>query len=648
MQKPYKNNTSASYLSLVNNNTKTYLRSEDFDELLHQTELKAPINSENRNIPKFSNLETLLRERTTEGGKYEPGMCVEFKINEFDWEIGEITSVFQPNAQDFVDIENQKFITSSVYYLVNQKFYVNEKNVRVPRDTLNFVFGKRPFLWQQLTILQLEKVFHSGKKIINSYENINPISFASSRFNIWLNHPENEEFKAVYQAQPEISQQLLLSYLLTPFEEIYDVIHNHKKWDFQDKEISLYSYGGVATFSPCSVFSVLVLQIVAPILLVIYSMYLSDGDPNIRFDVVLDEESSDAGKPLNGNLIPSTSFNQFCSGIDGDREIEHGYRVAKAVLFFVLYMYTWTIVKDVQWNSLYHSNLQTSTASKISYLQEKLWKKGFPKISIFFWHRVEVVMRSTYLCFASAALLFILFNTVSALDIFLNALAFNFLEQLDKKIASTPWFDPGKQKIKSGVIELIIMNYIEFKTLAKYKSICVFFDIRRDDYIKQVGKVGLRSKKLALKDQGNEDYLTCVEKYLNNFEHKAQKKVGEQDKNGNTAKFNWGFPFRVWSRWDQILFLPRVPYTVDTVQKNSIQKSFQSTKRIFKGKSKTALSLIFGRDIISSLITAWRNASMKYRFILFFLGLIELSAFYLRLLFPLLFFVWFLFVAVCY
>eukprot|EP00968_Pinguiococcus_pyrenoidosus_P018845 scaffold1954_cov268-Pinguiococcus_pyrenoidosus.AAC.282 len=72
---------------------------------------------------------------------------------------------------------------------------------------------------------------------------------------------------------------------------------------------------------------------------------------------------------------------------------------------------------------------------------------------------------------ANVRQIFILFNTTDATDILLNALAIEFIAELDEEIAAADWWDPERRYIQAGTVELTIRSTLRMHLLEDYREV---------------------------------------------------------------------------------------------------------------------------------------------------------------------------------
>ena len=79
-------------------------------------------------------------------------------------------------------------------------------------------------------------------------------------------------------------------------------------------------------------------------------------------------------------------------------------------------------------------------------------------------------MNTTYECVLYLLNIYILYTTQDVTDILLNALAIEFVHQLDESYVDSAWWDTDFRYIKAGAIELVIRKYLNLHVLRDNKK----------------------------------------------------------------------------------------------------------------------------------------------------------------------------------
>ena len=153
------------------------------------------------------------------------------------------------------------------------------------------------------------------------------LEFATSRFEVWLEADENEDFRNHYEEQSRITQDLLRKNLFSAFEFMNEVVD---KWDFHDTNLSVYTYSGVLVSGLQVLFIVCMVQLVIAHILVYIYLFTTDGEPSARFNVNDDFEAE------NGNFFPSTNLTIFCNTGEDKFRPEGKLMLAMVIVIYLL------------------------------------------------------------------------------------------------------------------------------------------------------------------------------------------------------------------------------------------------------------------------------------------------------------------------
>lgn len=617
-------------------------------------------------------IDTCLRERQSEFIIFEQGMWVEYRSNDMRWKVGRVNRVIEqpPDDWDFDEEgEDPPQDRMEISYNIGVEGVVYEDNIRAAEAGLQAVFGKRPWLFQQFMLLQLEKRLRFDAAHEYDFEQIDNLKFATKRYDAWLNAPENEDFKKLHDKQPEITQKLLKTHLLTPFDLCDFIVERKDEWNFNDPDISVYTYAGVLGAGLFTLTAVMGVQLFIPLILLYNNIVLSDGGASPRFEVteIIDEEVDDVDIFVNnGNFLPFTNFDQFCST---DRDV---FRYeGKVLLTLVIIIYLLSVVPDAALGFYRTSGGYFSTYSKINSLRQIIWEQQDDDIPQEIGYKVDRIMNTGYICLLYTLMLFVLLNTPLVLDIILNALAIEFIHRIDEVIADADWWDEGNRWIKAGTIELVIQATLRLRILESAQKICSEYDIDRKDYVAAVGGMqSLMNSNLARRDEKDERHMTDIERVFESVAREAESADDGyvlEEYRKKTVQFGiinkilgyFGkrkglfkrYPeYRVWSRWEKVLFLPRLPSPDFDVGPNNKAKSSQVQlgKTDLREFREHVLSVLTFGELLSTLKTCVKNTNYTRIPLKVFIGLIEWFLYIVTLFFPFIVFGALFAVPLCY
>lgn len=324
--------------------------------------------------------------------------------------------------------------------------------------------------------------------------------FAVDYWERWLHHPKNADFFDQFNDERigEFGRRELVDHIMRPFVLMERVKHDHERWNFNDDDsISVYSYlsiFGTEFMLPCVIVG---LQFSIPALLFLHLDFR--------------EETGAMGELCQGfeNLVWYGSTGAEC-------EINV---VAQGMAIVVLSYYLFKVVPDT-FDSFYNVLGAADTAySKLQSLRHEIWKQRKDRVGQIVGYQMDISMNTAYVCLLYMLNVLVIINTNSAFEIILNALAFEFVIDLDHEFAKSNWWDADKRWIRAGAIELILQNTINKRMLKSKDRFSTDYhvpldeltDLFKDTNGRSGGKL-LKDKTVAAKDIQNEKFMTNDEK----------------------------------------------------------------------------------------------------------------------------------------
>ena len=388
-----------------------------------------------------------------------------------------------------------------------------------------------------------------------------------------------------------IAQKLLETHLLTPFEVMDRIVEDTDNWDFTDSNITVYTYYGVLGSGLAMVLVTFAIQFLSFLVLFFNQFLEIDGDSNLRFEVISREIGNSSrldffpeAAPFASFLglenifaIPHTSAERFCP--------QTGRTYGKILLFVMILLYCVKVLPDTLYIWFRVSGGDPSTSSKINSLRSIIWDKDHDSIAQQVGFKIDRFMNTGFICLLFMAMLLILLATDNLIDIILNALAIEFIHQVDEKLADSEWWDRDGRWIQAGTVELLLLSELKLNTFKDASLICKRYDIDPDAYSEALGGMKtLRDPVLAKKDDQNIEFMTKKEILWKRFAEYAIENGRTRAINQFVKKpkyfgifetllsqlgirlspmFGRHTEYRVWSRWEKILFLPKVPFIID-------------------------------------------------------------------------------------
>ena len=382
---------------------------------------------------------------------------------------------------------------------------------------LNKINSEPIRLWQQHCLLQLERRLRFQRNHEHDFAEIDNQKFATNRFEAWLNAPGNEDFLQHYEDQTVIAQRLLETHLLTPFELMDRIVEDKENWDFTDPNITVYTYFGVLGSGCSMVLVTFVIQFVAFLVLFFNQFLEIDGDANARFNVRAEEIGNssrfdffplgDAAFSFFGSnffSIPQTSFDLFCP--------QQGRSYGKILLFVIILLYCVKVLPDTLYIWYRVAGGDPSTSSKINSLRSGIWDSNQDSIAQQVGFKIDRFMNTGFICLLFMSMLVILLATDNLIDIILNALAIEFIHQIDEKLADAEWWDRDGRWIQAGTVELVLLDRLRLNEMRDATSFCKEFSIDPEEYSAALGgMIPMKSKDVADVDDKQDDFMTKKE-----------------------------------------------------------------------------------------------------------------------------------------
>jgi len=599
---------------------------------------------------------------------FDSGDWVEVRGDDMKWAMSKIRQVqtreipgFDPEAPGNADIAEEDIPKETFYYFEAGKKTVGRKyeryDVRAPRQGLEAIFGPRPFLWQQYALVRLESYLRLEENHAFDFMDFNIYLNARRWFREWLEHPDNSDWlEEIYRIEEPHTQELLRHHLFTPFKLMEAIRSNKDDWDFDDPNITVYSYLAVLGNGVGMVAVVVTIQILIPLVLIYNAtVFGTEGGRSGSGDETVFNRRFDP--PTNGSLFGTTTWDQFCAG-DGSQE-------GKILLGLVILLYLVQVIPDTLFAIYNVAGVAGTTFSRMNSLRRVVSNQNEDSITQIWGFKLDRWMNTAYLSALNVIMLYILLMTENVLDIILNALAIMFIHQIDENIANAGWWDGDLRWITAGTLELVIQSIVQTKVLKNPLLLRKQYGITKEDYEKAMGSTSnslFDSKQADLDEDDpvfneskarrnvaffdeNRKYFGLIEEMLAKVHFPGAKHL---------AIFNRYEDYRVWSRWDDILYCGALP---DSEFEAKIGESVATTPLADLDPFYT-----FAKGIILKVLTFYTlfvdtakevefgvNWHLPIRMVFKFMAaLIDWFSYFIPLVFPFVVLVSLLFIPICY
>ena len=516
------------------------------------------------------------------GYAYKPGEWVEIQGAEMSYRIQMITRVLKlsPPNWDWNDPANEGQNPEWMYfYHAGNKRMIEAHEVRSPKEGLVRIFGQRPWIWQQWACLKLEHTLRFQEGHQDDFMSKDVPKFATDLWERWLNHPLNHDFRKVYfdDRVGDRGRQELVNHIMTPFTLLDKMKEDKEDWNFHEEtRFSVFTYLGLLGSGYIIPIAITMLQVAIPGIL-IWNLL----DPDSKD--LLDPDSEETSCP---------SLSRFGYTNECGRS-----PVSQAMSLVVLLFYLFKVVPDTVSSFYDTTGAGVSVYSRLVSLRRQIWTRGDDRLEQLIGFRMDIYMNTGYVNLLYMLNIFIIINTDDAFEILLNALAFEFVIQLDNAFVQSVWWDPGHRWIMAGSMEIVLQSVILQSALSSAERFAESFHVTKELALRVgAGDPHLfRNYSVAEKDVASTKFMTNDEtvKFLckkvaletNNKEAIVEyqkprvffgcilsfiKHIGY--KGGGV--FDRYASLRTWSRWEEILYVVPVPDVRETLSVDSTGKTF--------------------------------------------------------------------------
>ena len=555
---PVKGKTANQILEELKKNPDTFL---DPEEVEHLVEAEFP--DEEKWPSKADVIDSCLH-CGENGLQFKLGQWIERPGSDMLWHLEQIRRISRT-----VDLEEpDKY---QYWYKTSCGSMFRVEDVRAPRDGLQLIFGARPFLWLEWALLKTEQFIRFQEDHERDFEIVDFITSADRLFEEWLTDERNKDFKELYDQQPDHLRKKLKDHIFSPFKLMSAVLNDKERWNFEEVEPSIYQYNGLLGSGFVTSIIVLFIQVMIPFLLFMYQIRSSSRFPNYGYNNV---------SSLDFKAIFETNAVTFCNqAVAFDAVI---------INFIVFLVYVIRVVPEV-WDSFYETvGDKDNLNSRVNSLREISWQQGDDTIWMQLGFKLNRYLNAFYVALLNLILLFILFLTTTTIDVILNALALDFVSGFDEDIAKTDWYDPDRRFYRAAILETILRGELHLEPMEFPKTLCKMFEIDLDVYEEKIGH-SIYDPKQANIDTSNPMFMSPKDKLwlasaqaaellkrkdaIIQFEESTTY-FGIVDsilkpKHGIFHRYD---EYCTWSRWDILLFLPKLP-DPEVLRINAVRKT---------------------------------------------------------------------------
>jgi len=196
-------------------------------------------------------------------------------------------------------------------------------------------------------------------------------------------------------------------------------------------------------------------------------------------------------------------------------------------------------------------------------------------------HKLDFFMNNAYVCFLYIFNIFSLLQGSEPLDVLLNAVALEFIVNLDEMYANSSFWDPERRILKAGMVELVIDRFLCKTTLRSPDLFAKKFHLsfheldRACEYDQNL----FYDAETARRDREDPQYMDSIDRaYMQTIKIARQtnnrRALRSLVKNDGWSLFKREASFRcpmfskhekyqTWSRWEKVLYISQVPKADD-------------------------------------------------------------------------------------
>ena len=123
-------------------------------------------------------------------------------------------------------------------------------------------------------------------------------------------------------------------------------------------------------------------------------------------------------------------------------------------------------------------------------MRRRAWVKGDDTLPQKFGYLLDIVMNSAFKMVLYLVNIFILFFSEETADILLNALAIEFVHELDEEIAKCSWWDGSDRWLKAGCTEMILRNALRLEFLGDAEAFRQEYHVSLGAYMEAMKATG--------------------------------------------------------------------------------------------------------------------------------------------------------------
>lgn len=461
---------------------------DDVDKLLEDVKkgVQKHMIYRTRGVVKFEDLLGTLKDYKRDGYQPKPGTVIETIDASMEWNLAIVSNIYAAPEEEAVafaglldnvaihEIANdekknlilkmdsqEKYCCTAITQDTDRTGMLSHGNdpdeVRPAKAAVIATWGYAPLYWMQYQLLFAEQQMRFEKYHAFDFEEINWKHWINERFEKYIKDKKNNKAFCEYYHEQEKenpgSCDALKRLIFEPFETMDSIIN---KWfDGFDGAVSCYMYFSFLGRDVFFVLASFLIQVIIPMSLFMVS--LRQHKTNIQ------ELCAEKGEAFtnNGYILGGQcgSHSEMNPRFDEDR-----LACRLAFIGIVLY-YMVKVLPDEMNNFVTVASESQDTISRLNSLRKAVYNMDEDDIFQKLGYRLSVFMNSTYNTGLYIINILVLFTYSDPWDIVLNALAVEFIKDVDESFTLSAAYDEEYRWLKAGALEMVIQRFLDVTDL---------------------------------------------------------------------------------------------------------------------------------------------------------------------------------------
>ena len=438
-------------------------------------------------VVQFQDLLHTLEGYKRDGYKPEPGTVVEILDASMQWNLAVISNTYEApdeGATAFADLldnvlvfdageetehtlqmrEHDTYCCTAITQDTDRTGNLSHGNdpdeVRPARAAVMAVWGYAPFYWMQYQLVFAEQQMRFDRYHAFDFEEVQWTDWIEQRFEQYVNDKKkNPDFAAFYEETNKKNPgaaEALKRHIFEPFETMDAIIN---KWfDGFNDNVSCYMYLSFLGKDWMFVLLSLAIQIILPITL--FSVTINDHRDTLEelCNAKGQEYKEDSQYFWEWGCKDHHTF--LVPNFERERSLYANASFIGIVLFYLV-----KVVPDEIDTFISVASESTDPISRLNSLRRCVYLQDEDDLMQKFGYRLMIVMNSTYNTLLYLGNILVLWTYEDPWDIVLNALAIEFIKDVDESFTANRAYDEDYRFLKAGAIEMVIRKDLDLHDL---------------------------------------------------------------------------------------------------------------------------------------------------------------------------------------